>query len=63
MDWENVLERAAWTFVQAAVSTVAVVPTVTDVAGWKAVGVAAATAGIAALVSMVKTLAQERLGA
>jgi hypothetical protein len=62
MNWLDVLERAGWTALQAAVATITMVPLLTDVAGWEGVAVAAATAAVAALVSFVKTLAQERLG-
>jgi len=61
-NWRDILERAAWTAVQAAVATVTTVPMLTDVAGWEALGVAAATAGVGAVLSFVKTIAQERLG-
>lgn len=61
MNWLDVVERGIWTFVQGAIGTVAVVPVVTDIAAWEAVGVAALTGGISALISFVKTIAQERL--
>ena len=61
-DWRDVLERAGWTAVQAAVASVTAVPLLTDAAGWEALVVASATAGVAALVSFIKTVAQERLG-
>lgn len=60
-NWQDIIERAVWTAVQAAVSVVTVVPLITDVAGWEAAGVAAASAAAASLLSFVKTLAQERL--
>ena len=62
MNWHDILERAGWTFVQGALGAITAVPLVTDVAGWEAAGVAAATGGISAVVSFLKTLAQERLG-
>ena len=61
MNWYDILERAGWTFVQGALGAATVVPVVTDIAGWEAFGVAAATGGISAVVSFLKTLAQERL--
>ena len=62
MNWYDILERAGWTFVQGAIGAVTTVPLVTDVEGWEALAVAAATGGVASLVSFIKTLAQERLG-
>lgn len=61
MNWQDVFERAGWTFVQGALGAVTAIPIVTDVEGWAAVGVAAVTGGISSLVSFVKTVAQERL--
>lgn len=58
MDWKNILERAAWTFVQAFTSSLAA-------AAWLNIDAlqAAAIAGGSALLSFLKTLAQERLAA
>ena len=61
MNWHDILERAAWTFVQGAVGAVTAVPLVTDVEGWSVLGVAAATGGVSAVLSLLKTVAQERL--
>ena len=60
-NWRDIVERAVWTFVQGALGAVTVVPIATDLAGWEALGVAAATGGIGAVLSFLKTLAQERL--
>lgn len=60
MDWKNILERAAWTFLQAGLATIPAslsVDELTDKAWWLAAGVA----GIAAVLSFVKTVAQEQL--
>lgn len=62
MNWHDIFERAAWTFIQGALGAITAVPLVTDVQGLEAVGVAAATGGVGALVSGLKTVAQERLG-
>ena len=62
MNWYDILERAAWTFIQGAVGAITTVPLVTDTDGWAIVAVAAATGGVSALLSLLKTLAQERLG-
>jgi hypothetical protein len=62
MNWHDILERAGWTFIQGAVGAITAVPLVTDISGWEAVGVAAATGGVSALLSLLKTMAQERLG-
>lgn len=62
MDWKDILERAAWTFVQAAIGTVTALPLFTDIDGWAAVGAAAGAAGLSAVLSFLKTVAQERLG-
>lgn len=55
MNWKNVIERAVWTFVQAfvAVFAVADVSTARD----------AAVAGGAAVLSVLKNVAAERLAA
>lgn len=62
MNWRDIVERAAWTFVQGALGAITMVPLVTDIKAWKAVGVAAAAGGMGALLSFLKTLAQERTG-
>lgn len=62
MNWKDILERAAWTFVQGALGAITILPLLTDLQGWEALGIAAATGGLSSLLSFVKTLAQERLG-
>lgn len=60
LNWQNIVSRAVWTFVQAALGTIAtltVVPTTLD--GWKVIAAAAGAAGLAALASFVKTLITE----
>jgi len=60
MNWKNIAERAAWTFVQGALSVVALEMLASgDVNALKA----AAIGGVAALLSLVKTIAQEKLAA
>ncbi len=61
-DWHDVLERSVWTFIQGFIGAVTAVPLVTDTSGWTAVAVAGATGGVSAVLSLLKTLAQERLG-
>lgn len=56
MDWKNILERAGWTFLQAGLAVV-VAADALDITVWKA----AAVAGVAAVLSLVKTIAQEKL--
>lgn len=60
-DWGDVFERAAWTFVQGALGSFTVIPFTVDVGEWKAVGLAALTGGISALLSFVKTLIRQRV--
>lgn len=61
MNWYDILERAAWTFVQGALGAITVIPAVSDVGGWAALGAAALTGGVGALLSFLKTIAQEKL--
>lgn len=68
MNWHDILERAAWTAVQAGVAAVPVAQVSAAIAGGEIdalaqLGLAALGAGSAALISFIKTLAQERLGA
>ena len=58
MNWFNVLERAAWTAVQAFLASLSIEAIVEGVADpWKALAVAA----LGAAISGIKTLAQDRL--
>ena len=61
VNWGNVLSRAAWTFAQGALGAVVVLPYISDVNGWKSLASGAAAGGVAALISFLKTLAQESL--
>lgn len=56
LNWKNIISRAAWTFLQAALGTLTVLPAFADIEGWRALGYAAVTAGVAALVSLAKTI-------
>ncbi len=58
MDWRNILTRAAWTFVQGALSV-----SVLDALASGSVDAirVCAIAGLAAVLSLVKTIAQEQL--
>jgi phosphoribosylformimino-5-aminoimidazole carboxamide ribonucleotide (ProFAR) isomerase len=60
MNWKNILERAAWTFVQAFLAVFGV-SAVSDLEALKSAAVAGVAAGVAALLSFIKTVAQERL--
>lgn len=60
MNWSNVVERAVWTFVQGFLA-VFTVSNIADVQALKAAGLAGVTGGVAALLSFIKTVAQERL--
>ena len=67
MNWRDITERAAWTAVQAGVASVPVSQVAAAISGGEIdalaqVGLAALGAASAALISFVKTLAQERLG-
>lgn len=56
MDWKNIIERAAWTFLEGfLVALPAATELGTDAAAWTAALIAAAMAGLSAL----KTLALE----
>lgn len=58
MDWKNILERAAWTFLEGfLVALPAAAQLSMDAAAWKAALVGAAMAGLSAL----KTFALEML--
>ena len=59
MNWRNIVVRALWTFFQGAVGTVTVLPYITDDTGWQNVANGAIAGGLAALLSFLKTLAQE----
>ena len=61
MDWKNILSRAAWTFVQAALATFAAVEIAFNADSFKGALVAAGVAGGAAVLSFLKTIAQEQL--
>ena len=60
MNWGNILERAGWTFLQAGLASIPAaisVSELTDKEWWLAIGVA----GFAAVLSFLKTVAQEQL--
>lgn len=65
-DWNDVIERGLWTAVQAfvgAITTTELAQAVADIdiSGMQAIALSGAGAGVAALVSFIKTVAQERL--
>ena len=61
MDWKNILERAAWTFLQ---GFLVALPTASqlglDAAAWKAALIGAAMAGLSALKTFVIELIQNQ---
>ncbi len=61
-DWKDIAERAGWTAVQAGLGAIVTVPLLTDVDGWETAALAAGTAAVGAVLSFIKTLAQEQLG-
>ena len=61
MDWMNILERAAWTFLEAFL--VALPTTISadmDGAAWKAVLLSAACAGLSAVKTLIVELLKEK---
>ena len=66
MDWSNVLERAGWTSLQAAIAAVPVTQVTLAITGGDIdtltqLGLAALGAAVGAALSFVKTVAQERM--
>jgi len=61
MNWNDILERAGWTFVQAFVGTFGAISLISDLSEIAGAADAAAAAGLSAVLSFVKTVAQERL--
>lgn len=66
-NWQDILERAGWTVAQAFTGSLTAIPiaqlfTDLDISGGETALLAACGASVAALLSFVKTLAQERLG-
>ena len=60
MNWWNIAERALQTAWQAFLAAWPVGAAFTDLSAWKIAGAAAASAAIAAVLSAVKTYAQEK---
>lgn len=61
MDWKNILERAAWTFLEGfLVALPAATELGCDGAAWKAALIGAAMAGLSALKTFVLTLLQNK---
>jgi hypothetical protein len=61
MNLYNILERAFWAFIEAAAATFIAVEVVFDLETLQSAAFAAAVAGGSAVLSMLKTVAQERL--
>lgn len=60
MDWKNILERAAWTFLQGfLVALPAASQLGLDAAAWKAALIGAAMAGLSALKTFVVEIIQQ----
>lgn len=67
MNWADILERAGWTAVQGALSAIPVAQitaaiTEANIDGLEQLGLAAVGGAVAATLSFLKTVAQERLG-
>lgn len=63
IDWKNILERAAWTFLQAfLVALPSAFSLDLDGAAWKSALFSAACAGLSALKTVIVELIQMRLG-
>lgn len=67
MNWRDILERAAWTAVQGAIAAVPVAQVTaaiggSDVDALAQLALAGLGGGVAAALSFIKTVAQERLG-
>ena len=61
IDWKNILERAAWTFIEAfLVALPATITTEMDGAAWKSVLLSAACAGLSALKTLIIEWIQSR---
>ena len=61
MNWKNIIERAAWTFLEGfLVALPATLSVDMDGAGWKALLVSACMAGLSAVKTMVLELLAER---
>lgn len=63
MNWKNILERAAWTFVEGfLVALPATLSLEVDAAGWKSLLLGAAMAGLSAVKTMVLEMLREKNG-
>ena len=63
MNWKNILERAAWTFVEGfLVALPATLSLEVDAAGWKSLLLGAAMAGLSAVKTLALELLQEKNG-
>ena len=61
MNWENILERAAWTFLEGfLVAMPATLSTDMDGAAWKALLLSACMAGVSAVKTMILELLSAR---
>lgn len=56
-EWKNLAERAAWTFIQASLGALVIVPEI----NWKAAIVGAIGAGISAIKTLIVDFARKRL--
>lgn len=60
MNWKNILERAAWTFVEGfLVALPATLSMDLDAAGWKSLLLGAAMAGLSALKTFILEIVKE----
>lgn len=58
-DWLNLLERAAWTFLQAGLGALVIAPDIS----WKAAIIGAVGAGLSAVKTLIVEFAKRRLEA
>jgi len=67
MNWNDIIERAGWTALQAGLSAIPVAQvataiTETDIDSLEQLALVGLGAAVGAIVSFIKTIAQERLG-
>jgi len=61
LNWKDIVERTAWTFVQGFVSAIPVGFSLTDFTSMKILAIAGLTGGIAAVLAFLKNLAKQHL--
>lgn len=61
-DWKNILERAAWTFLEGFLGSLMLPSTLVDAGVWEAALIGASLAGISALKTFLLDLARVKIG-